>query len=58
MAPISGKDVIPKEYINTHKVTNTPNFISQSEPSATKVIMVDNRIRTDVYILSGGTGLL
>ena len=30
------KDKIPKENIKTQKVTNTPNLISQLEPSAPK----------------------
>ena len=37
-------------------MTNTKLFISQSEPSSPKVIMVDKKMRTDVSILSGGTG--
>ena len=37
-------------------MTNAPNLISQSEPPAPKVIMVDNIIRTDVSLLSVGTG--
>ena len=52
MAPISGKEKIPKESINTQKVTNAPNFICQSEPPAPKEIMVDNKIRTGVSLLS------
>ena len=56
MAPIYGKKRIPKEYIKTQKVTNAPTLISQPEPQALKVIMVDNKIRTDVSLLSVGTG--
>ena len=55
MAPISGKDIIPKESINTQKVTNTQNLISQPEPPSQKVIMVDEKMRTDVYLLYVGT---
>ena len=47
---------IPKESINAQKVTNAPSLIRQSEPPAPKVIMVDNKIRTDVSLLSVGTG--
>ena len=36
-------------------MTNAPNLICQSEPPAPKVIMVDNKIRTDVSIFSVGT---
>ena len=56
MAPISDKYKIPKEYINTLKVTNTPNLISQLDPSAPKEIIVESKIRTDVSLLSEGTG--
>ena len=56
MAPISEKDKITKEYIKTQKVINTPNFISQLEPSAPKEILVKSKMRTDVYILTGVTG--
>ena len=41
MVSISRKDVVPKEYINTQKLTNARNFISQSEPPAPKVIIVE-----------------
>ena len=54
----SGKDIIPKESINTHKGKNASNLISQSEPIAPKLIMVDNIMRTDVSILSVGTGAI
>ena len=37
-------------------MTNAKNLISQSEPPAPKVIMVDKKMRTGVYILSGGAG--
>ena len=50
MAPISVKIKIPKESIKTHKVTNTPNLISQLEPSSPKEIMVNSKMRTDVSI--------
>ena len=55
MAPISGKDIIPKESINTQKVTNAPNLISQSEPSEPKVIMLDNKMWNTVVLFSVGT---
>ena len=55
MAPISGK-IIPKEYIKTQNLTNASNFIIQSEPPASKEIMVDNKIRTNLSVLSGVTG--
>ena len=55
MAPIYEKDKITKEYIKTQKVINTPNFISQLEPSAPKEILVKSKMRTDVYILTGVT---
>ena len=42
MAPIYGKNTLPKEYNKTQKVTNEPNLISQSEPPAPKEIMVEN----------------
>ena len=35
------KDTLHKEYINTQKVTNGPHFISQSEPLATKEIILN-----------------
>ena len=56
MAPFFGKSIIPKEVINTQKVTNAPNLINQSDPPAPKVIMMDEKIWTDVYLLSIGTG--
>ena len=56
MAPITEKNIISKESINTKKVTNAPNLISQSEPPAPKEIMVDKKIRTGISVLSGGTG--
>ena len=55
VAPIDGK-IIHKEYINTQKVTNAPNLIIQSEPPASKVIIVDRKVQTDIYLFSGGTG--
>ena len=36
VAPICGEITLPKEYIKTHKVTNGPNLITQSEAPATK----------------------
>ena len=44
-----------KEYIKTQKVTNTPNFISQLEPSSPKEIMLNAKLHTDVSIFSGVT---
>ena len=41
--------------MKTQKVTNTPNFISQLEPSAAKEILVEYKIRTDVSLFFGGT---
>ena len=52
MEPIYRKYIIPKRYINTQKVANAPNLISQPEPPAPKVIMVDNKNRSDVSFLS------
>ena len=34
-------NILPKDYINTQKVTNGPIFIIQSDPLAPKEIMVD-----------------
>ena len=56
MAPISGKYTTPKESMNTQKVTNASNVISQSEPSSPKLIIVDEKMGTDVSILSGAIG--
>ena len=39
----------------TQKATNAPNLISQSEPPATKEIIVP-KMQTDLSILSGTTG--
>ena len=36
-------------------MTNTPNYISQLEPSAPKEILVEYKVRNDISILSGGT---
>ena len=36
-------------------MTNAPNLVSQSEPSAPKVIMVENNIQTDFSLVSVGT---
>ena len=56
MTPISGGNIIPKEYIKIQKVTNAPNFISQSEPPAPKEIMVNPKMRTNISILLVATG--
>ena len=56
MASISGENMIPQGSINKQELTNAPNFISRSEPSATKVIMVDDKMRNDVSILFGVMG--
>ena len=48
------KNTFPKESIKTQKVTNGPNFISQSEPPAPKEIMVD-KLLTDKSVMSGVT---
>ena len=58
VAPISGKDKIPKKSINIQKVTNAKNLIIQYEPSAPKEIIVEEKMRTDVSILSGETGAI
>ena len=50
------KNKLPKESINTQKVTNATNLIIQSEPPAPKLIMVDKKIRSDASFLSIGTG--
>ena len=52
MAPISGENALTKESIKTQKLTNTPHLISQSEPPASKEIMVDKH-RTDLHIFPG-----
>ena len=39
-------------------MTNTPNLISQLEPSLPKEIMANAKIRTGVSIFSGGTGAI
>ena len=39
----------------TQKTTNAPHFISQSDPPASKEILVP-KMRTDISILSGATG--
>ena len=56
MSPIYRKNTLPKESINTQKITNAPNLISKLEPTAPKEIMVNTKIRTDVSVLSGITG--
>ena len=48
--------MIPKEYMNQQKVTNATNLIGQSEPSATKLIIVHDKMRFAVSILSGRMG--
>ena len=50
------KNIIPKKYFQSQKVTNAPNLIIQSEPLAPKEIMVNPKMRTDVSVLSGNTG--
>ena len=50
MAPIYRKYKIPKEYINTQKMTNAPNLNIQSEPSAPNKIMMEEKMRTGVCI--------
>ena len=52
VASISVKNTLPKESIKTQKATNTPHLISQSEPPASKEIMVDKH-RTDLHIFPG-----
>ena len=41
MATIWGKITLPKESIKTKKLTNGPNFITQSKAPAPEVIVVD-----------------
>ena len=53
MAPIPEKDKTTEESIKIQKVTNTSNLISQLEPSARKEILLESKITTDVYVLSG-----
>ena len=55
MATIFVKYKIPKEYINTQKVNNAQNLISQSEPPAPNIITVKTKMQTGVYLLSVGT---
>ena len=45
----------PKESIKTQNVSNAPILISQSEPPEPKEIMVDKKIRTDIFVLPRGT---
>ena len=58
MAPTSEKNFIPKEYLQSRKVPNAPNLISQSEPPAPKEIMMNPKMRTDVSVLSVATGAI
>ena len=51
MALICGEITLPKEYIKIQKVTNVPNFITQSEAPAPEVIVMD-KLRTDQSINS------
>ena len=55
VAPTFGKITLPKESINTQKVTNGPDLITQSEITATEIIVV-NKLRTDLSVNSGLTG--
>ena len=55
MAPICVEIIFPKESINTQKVTNGPNLITQSEASAPEVIVVD-KLWTDISVNSGLIG--
>ena len=50
---MSEKDIIHKGSINTQKVNNAPNLICQAEPPATKVVMVEDKMRTDASIFLG-----
>ena len=52
MAPICGIITLTEESIKTQKATNTPHLISQSEPPASKEIMVDKH-RTYLHIFPG-----
>ena len=52
MVPISGGKTLPKEPIKTQKVTNAPHLISQSKSPASKEIIVNPKIQTDVSVLS------
>ena len=52
MAPICCKITLPKEYINTQKITNVPNLITQSEAPATEVIVAE-KLRTDISVNNG-----
>ena len=42
-----------KEYTKTQKVTNISILINQLEPSASKEILLESKIPTDVSLLSG-----
>ena len=56
VAPLSGKKIIPKESIKTHKLTNAQNFINKSEPTASKEIIADNKIQSYFSFLYLGKG--
>ena len=56
MAPISVKDIIPKKSSNTQKFTNAPNFISQSEPPAPKMIILGDKMWTGFSLFYVGIG--
>ena len=55
MAPICGEITLPKESSKKKKVTNGPNFITQSEAPAPEVIVVE-KIQTDLSVNAGLTG--
>ena len=55
VSPIPRRNTLPKESTKTEKLTNTPNFIIQSEPPAPKEMMMEE-IRTDLSVLSGVIG--
>ena len=54
VALICGEITLPKEYIKIQKVTNVPNFITQSEAPSPEVIVVD-KLQTDLSINYGLT---
>ena len=51
VAPICGKITLSKEFINTKKVINGPNFIIQSEAPASEVIVVNKHL-IDLFVHS------
>ena len=51
MAPICGKITLPRESIKTQKVTNGPNFITQSEAPAPELIVID-KLQTGISVNS------